>query len=110
MNYVIFKTGGKQYKASSGDRLEVDKIDAKDNKVIFSDILLSVAGGEVKIGKPYLQNSKLHAKVVENKKGKKIRVSKFKSKVRYRKVIGFRPHISLVEIEKFEAGKNSPNK
>lgn len=101
MEYVIIKTGGKQYKVSSGDVLEVDRLTGeKDSKVVFDEVLLKVTDDSVKIGNPFLKGVKVEAKLIEQTKGDKIRVSKFKSKVRYRRVAGFRSSLSKVLVEK----------
>jgi large subunit ribosomal protein L21 len=106
MKYAIIKTGGKQYKVSEGDVLEVDRLKAeKDGKVIFDEVLLLVSDEGMKVGKPFLPGGKVEAKVIDNIKGDKIRVSKFKSKVRYRKTMGFRASLSKVMIEKIGGTK-----
>jgi large subunit ribosomal protein L21 len=106
MKYAVIKSGGKQYKVSEGDEILIDKIPVEENKeVLFENTLLFVADDDVKIGKPILSDIKVRGKVVKQGKGKKIKVSKFKSKVRYRKTVGFRAHITTVKIEKIEEGK-----
>ena len=104
MKYAVIQTGGKQYKVSEGQTLEVDKLDAKDGFVTFEKVLLLVSDENVEIGKPLL-NTNVKAKLLEQKKGDKIRVAKFKSKVRYRRISGFRAAISKVQIEKIETTK-----
>lgn len=99
MNYAVIKTGGKQYKVAEGDIIEVQRLNSKNEKIVFEDVLLLVTEKDVKIGKPTV-NAKVIGKIIENKKGQKTRVAKFKSKVRYRRVTGFRPQISVVQIEK----------
>lgn len=104
MEYVVLKTGGKQYRVSEGDVIEVDRLfQDKDKEFVFEDILLWVSSDDLKIGKPKLSDVLVKAKVIDHIKGDKIRVSKFKSKVRYRKTIGFRASLSKVKIEKIEA-------
>lgn len=104
MEYAVIRTGGKQYRVSAGDVLEVDKLAGdNDSSISFDDVLLWVSSSAVKIGKPKLSDVKVKAKILEQKKGDKIRVSKFKSKVRYRKTIGFRALLSKVMIEKIES-------
>jgi large subunit ribosomal protein L21 len=99
MKYAIIKTGGKQYKVSEGDIIEVDKLPEKDGKVVFEEVLFLVDGTNVKIGKPTVKGQAVIGKVLGVLKGKKIRVSKFKSKVRYRRVSGFRASLTKVQIE-----------
>ncbi len=101
MKYAVVKTGGKQYRVSEGDVLSVEKLkNSKNGKVVLEDVLLVVSDGSVKIGKPYITGSKVEASIIENIKGDKVRVSKFKSKVRYRRVTGFRADYSKIRIEK----------
>ena len=106
MNYAVIKTGGKQYKVSVGDIIEIDKISVKDDgKVIFEDVLLLATDSGVKIGQPTIAGEKVEGKLLEHLKGDKIRVSKFKSKVRYRRVTGFRASLTKVQIEKIGGSK-----
>lgn len=104
MNYAIIKTGGKQYKVSEGDRIEIQKLSDDKGKVVFEEVLLLVTDKGIKVGNPMVK-AKVIGKLLENKKGDKVRVAKFKSKVRYRRVMGFRPQLSIVEIEKIDEGK-----
>ena len=106
MEYAVIRVGGKQYKVSKGDILEVDKQDVKANEqVTFDDVLLFASNGKTKIGNPRVSDIKVKAKVLEQKKGKKIRVAKFKAKVRYRRVMGFRPQLTRLEIVDIESLK-----
>jgi large subunit ribosomal protein L21 len=100
MKYAIIKTGGKQYKVTEGDIIEIDKLPEKAGKVVFDQVLLLVIDNGVKIGKPTVTGEKVEGKVLGSFKGTKIRVSKFKSKVRYRRVTGFRASLTKVQIEK----------
>lgn len=105
MKYAVIKTGGKQYKVTEGDVLEVDNLNAKEGAVTFDNVLLLVSDEHVEIGKPFIVNAKVKAKLLENKKGEKVRVAKFKSKVRYRRAVGFRASVSKIQIEKIEGIK-----
>lgn len=110
MKYAVIKTGGKQYKVSQGDTIEVDKLALeKDGKVIFDEVLLMVDDEKVKIGKPFLTD-KVEGKILEHFKGDKVRVAKFKAKARYRKVNGFRASLTKVKIEKFGSLKTEKPK
>lgn len=100
MKYAVIKTGGKQYKVSEGDVIEVDNLSSKNGKVTFDQVLLLATDSGVKIGKPVLKGEKVEGKVLEAVRGDKIRVAKFKAKVRYRRVTGFKAALSRVQIEK----------
>lgn len=100
MKYSVIKTGGKQYRVSEGDVIEIDRLSSDKSKVVFDNVLLSVSDSSVKIGKPYVSGAKVEAELLENLRGEKLRVSKFKSKVRYRKTVGFRAELSRIKIKK----------
>ena len=81
MKYVILETGGKQYKVSEGDIIEIEKINTEPGDIYtFEKVLLYTADGIAKIGQPSLDDISVTAKILEQKKGKKIRVAKFKAK------------------------------
>jgi len=97
---AVVKTGGKQYLVKEKDILTIDNLGEKENEIIDLETL-AVFGDQNKIelGKPNLAQ-KTKAKIIKNLKGEKIRVSKFKAKVRYRRVRGFRPLLTQLQIEK----------
>lgn len=99
MKYVVITSGAKQYLISEGDVLKVEKLDIeKDKPVGFDNVLLSVDNDKVEIGKPYL-TTKVKGMVVDNGKGKKIKVFKYKAKTGYHKTIGHRQNFTKVRIE-----------
>jgi large subunit ribosomal protein L21 len=100
MDYAVIKTGGKQYRVSEGDVIEVDKLPREKGAVTFDQVLLTVSDKGLKIGKPFIRGEIVSGTLLEQIKGEKIRVAKFKSKVRYRRVSGFRALLSKVKIEK----------
>lgn len=99
MKYAIIANGGKQYKVSEGQVLELDKLKAEPGAEYAIDtVLMTVDGDAVNLGKPYLENVTVTAKVLEQTQGDKIRVAKFKAKAKYRRVTGFRAQLTKVEI------------
>lgn len=101
VNYAVVKTGGKQYLVKEGDEIVVDRLENKEKEKINLDTLMifSDDGEKVKIGDPILKE-KTEAEIVSHDKGEKIRVARFKAKVRYRKVKGFRPQLTTIRILK----------
>lgn len=106
MDYAVVKIAGKQYRVCAGDVLEVDRL-SDDKNLTFDEVLLLVSDGKVKIGKPTVSGASVKATLLDQVKGDKIRVSKFKAKARYRRTIGFRASLSKVQIEKIEAKESS---
>ena len=97
--YAIVETGGKQYKVSPGNKLEVDFLKAGDGKAVeLTRVLYINDGSEQLIGKPLLENAKVTAICLNESKGDKIIVFKYKNKVRYRRKKGHRQLYSRLEI------------
>lgn len=100
MNFAVIKTGGKQYKVQEGDILSVEKLESTDGNITFEDVFLVVNGDDVKVGKPKVAGAKVEAKVLEEGKGKKKMVFKYKSKTRQHKKKGHRQPYTKVQITK----------
>ncbi|PIS42250.1 MAG: 50S ribosomal protein L21 [Candidatus Kerfeldbacteria bacterium CG08_land_8_20_14_0_20_40_16] len=103
---AIIKTGGKQYKVKEKDIIKVEKLGKKEgNEVVFKDVLLvsDEAAKKVSVGTPKVKGAEVTAKVLEEKKDKKIMVIKYKSKVRYRRKRGHRQWYTKLRIEKISA-------
>jgi large subunit ribosomal protein L21 len=97
--YAVFKTGGKQYRAGTGDTLKIEKLDAAEgDSVEFTEVLMVGEGDQVKVGKPLISGSKVKAKVLIQAKDRKIDVIKFKRRQNYRRTHGHRQSFTLVEI------------
>lgn len=106
-SYAIIKIGAHQFKVHQGDELEIDKLEGEEGqKFVFEEVLLLVTDEEIKIGQPVIKDAKVEAKLLEQKKGKKIRVATYKAKSRYRRVKGFRPYLSKIKIEKISLSKS----
>ena len=89
--YAIVKTGGKQYKISPGETIDVERLPAAEGSTIELDRVLLVADGEkVRVGTPTIEGAKVIAEVLGENKGKKVIVFKYKPKVHYRRKKGHR--------------------
>lgn len=100
-NFAIIETGGKQYRVAVGQKVKVEKLNAKEGSVfIFDKVLLTADGDSVNIGEPYVDGAKVEAEIVENARERKKIVFKYHSKTRYRKKKGHRQNYSEVKITK----------
>ncbi len=97
---AVVELGGNQFMVQKGDIIEVKKQDAEVGKKISVEALLvsDLDGKETKVGTPTVEGSKVEFKVLDQKKGDKVRVFKMKSKKRYMKNTGFRAHITQLEV------------
>lgn len=106
MKYAVVQSGGKQYRISEGDKIQIDRLKITPQKEIkFDKVLLFVPekdSDEVKIGHPFLADVVVKGRVLKERKKEKIKVMKFKSKVRYRRVVGQRQTTLEVLVEKID--------
>ena len=97
--YAIVKTGGKQYNVAVGDKLNIEKLDAE----VGTDVELTaicVVDGETVIADPAkAAETKVVATVVEQFRGEKVIVFKFKKRKNYKKKRGHRQYLTRVEIK-----------
>jgi len=100
---AVIQTGGKQYIVSPGQSLKVEKIkNAKIGEdIIFDKVLLIAEKDNVKIGRPFVNNAKVSAKLEGEGRGKKVTIVKYKAKTRHRKKKGHRQPYALVKISNF---------
>ena len=102
--FAIVQTGGKQYRVSVGQIIEVDRLPVPVGDTVEIDRVLLVADDEkIKVGNPVVEGAKVIAEVVRESKGPKIRVFKYKPKTRYRKTIGHRQLLTLLAIKRIVA-------
>ncbi len=99
---AIAKIGGHQALLSVGEKIEVDKLNAKPGSTIQFETLLiaNPDGSNFEIGTPIIKNIFVEAKVLEHVRGEKVRVFKMKPRKRYRRKIGHRQEYTIIEITK----------
>ena len=85
--YAVFRSGGKQYRGSQGDRLKLEKIQAEEGaSVNFDEVILVGEGKDIDIGNPYVSNVSVTAKVISQGKSKKVPVVKCETEVVLRNI------------------------
>ncbi len=97
---AVVKTGGKQYLVKENDFLVVDYLKQKEGEKISLETLavFNEDGEGLNLKKEKIKP--VEAEIIEHGKGEKIRVARFKAKVRYRRVKGFRPKLTKLQIVK----------
>ncbi|WP_026490666.1 MULTISPECIES: 50S ribosomal protein L21 [unclassified Butyrivibrio] len=98
--YAIIVTGGKQYKVSEGDVIRVEKLDVEAGKEVTFDNVIAVNDDKTLKVAGDVASAKVSATVMEQGKGKKVIVYKYKSKTGYHKKNGHRQCFTAVKIDK----------
>lgn len=97
--YAVIETGGKQYKVSAGETIEVEKLPLKvGQRVTLDRVLLVSDGDKVRVGDPVVKGAKVVATVAGENKGKKVIVFKYKPHNRYRHKSGHRQAYTRLQI------------
>lgn len=97
--YAIIRTGGKEFKVSEGDVINVEKLEGEvGDKIELNEVLLTGDGDKVKVGTPVVDGVKVTAEVVEQKKAPKVTVFKFKRRKNYKRTRGHRHHLTALKV------------
>ena len=102
--YAVLETGGKQYRVTPGDKLEIERIATESGKDhTFDRVLLVNKDGQISVGSPAIESAQIVANVVEHKRGPKVTAFKMKRRKGFHKSIGHRQELSVVLIKDIKA-------
>jgi len=103
-SYAVIQTGGKQYRVSVGDQLDVEKLSVPVGAEVALDRVLMIAEGEqLSVGTPLVAGAVVRATVVGEGRGEKIRIFKMKRRKGYRRTQGHRQSYTRVRIDAIAA-------
>jgi len=102
--YAVLETGGKQYRVTAGDTLEVERLTVEAGQpVTFNRVLLVNADGKLSVGNPTVAAATVLADVVEHKRGQKVIAFKMKRRKGYHRTVGHRQELTVVKIKEIKA-------
>lgn len=102
--YAIVRSGGLQHKVAVGDVLSVNRVAEEPGATVRLPAVMVVDGDKVTTDAAALAKVAVTAEVLENVKGRKIEVGKFKSKTGYRRRMGHRQPLSRLKVTEIKAG------
>lgn len=102
---ATIKTSGRQFTVQAGDVLFVNQFPGTQagDSITISEVLLVGEGADAKVGTPLVEGASVTAKILENKRGKKVRVFKKKRRKGYARTKGHRQELSVIKIESIQA-------
>jgi large subunit ribosomal protein L21 len=102
---AVIRTQGKQFAVQEGDVLFVDRyVDSSaGDEVVIKDILFLSEGNDTKVGTPLVPGVSVRAKILENKRAKKVMIFKKKRRKGYQRKRGHRQEISVIKIESIQS-------
>ncbi len=102
--YAIIATGGKQFKVSEGDIITIEKLDVPVGGPVVFDQVLGICNRKLRVGNPYVKKASVEGTVLEQGRGKKVVVYKFKRKEGYHKKQGHRQCYTKVRVDAINTG------
>lgn len=106
--YAIIETGGKQYRVTPGDIVNVERLKGDVGATVTLDKVLLVGGksdAQILVGTPYVAKATLQAEIVDQSRGDKIRIIKYKRRKQYRRQIGHRQEVTRLLVTKIDDGQ-----
>jgi large subunit ribosomal protein L21 len=97
--YAIFRTGGKQYKVSPGDKVQVERLAGEPGSSVAFHHVVAVRKESLTVGTPLVANASVTGTILRNARSRRIRVLKYKRKKQYRRTLGHRQQFSEVLIK-----------
>ena len=103
--YAIVECGGRQYRAEEGHSFVVEKLPYEvGDQIDLNNVLLVAENGDVKVGQPAVEGASVKATVVEQFRGKKIFVWKYRPRKRYRHRQGHRQSYTRLRVDDINVG------
>jgi large subunit ribosomal protein L21 len=100
MEYAIIESGGKQYRVSVGDVIDVETLDAEaGDQVVLDRVLLLAREGQVSVGRPMVEGASVLTTVLEHGKHRKVTIFKYRPKQRYHVKTGHRQPYTRLSID-----------
>lgn len=97
--FAVIKTGGKQYKVTENELIDVEKLDVETGKKIkIKEVLMVGEGADVKVGDPMVKGAEVTAEVVDQRRDRKVVIFKKKRRQNYRRKAGHRQHKTVLKI------------
>ncbi|MFT6732292.1 MAG: large subunit ribosomal protein L21 [Polaribacter sp.] len=97
--YAVIQSGGKQHRVKEGQVIRLEKIDLEKGVTIdFDKILMVGEGDDLALGAPYLDKAKVAGEIIDQGRGKKIKIIKFQRRKHSRKQMGHRQWFTDVKI------------
>jgi large subunit ribosomal protein L21 len=98
--YAVVETGGKQYRVTAGDKLEIERLTAEPGQDVDAGAVLALCDGQaLKVGAPHVAGAKVVFTILEHKRGVKVVNFKKKRRKGYERKVGHRQELTVVQVK-----------
>jgi large subunit ribosomal protein L21 len=103
--YAVIKSGGKQYRVASGEKLRVELLSAEVGAAVsFDEVVLVGEGDNLKVGAPLVSGAKVKATVLAHGRGDKVKIFKLRRRKHFQKTQGHRQSYTEVRVDDIVQG------
>ena len=111
MAFAIIKTGGRQYRVSEGDIIDVDFLEAEPGKEgVFAEVLFHADGDNITHGTPLIEGATVEGEILEQRKDRKVIAFKYRRRKGYHRTVGHRRKLTRVKITGIRVGGGKTSK
>lgn len=96
--HAVILTGGKQYRVTAGDTLQVEKLAGNAGDTVKIEQIMAISGDKLVVGSPFVSGALVEAQILEQGKGDKVLIFKKKRRHNYRRKNGHRQHLTTLYI------------
>ncbi len=101
---AIVRADGRQMRLVEGQEFQLSHIAGEPGDTVSFDVMMVLDGADVKVGTPLVPGASVTAKIQQHGRAPKIRFMKYKNKVRYRRILGHRQHVTRLVVESITKG------
>jgi large subunit ribosomal protein L21 len=96
---AIVRADGRQMRLVEGQEFEMNRVAGEPGDLVNLDVLMLLDGDDVTVGTPIIEGAALQARIAQHGRGPKLRFMKYKSKVRYRRILGHHQPVTRLVVE-----------
>jgi large subunit ribosomal protein L21 len=99
--YAVIRTGGRQFRAEVGQTIDVERLPerAVGESFTINEVLLVSNGEQTVVGQPLVDGASVKVTVVEQFRGEKVIVFKYRQRTNYRRMRGHRQYHTRLQID-----------
>lgn len=99
---AIVRADGRQVRLIEGMEFEMNRVAGEPGDTISMDVLMLLDGENITVGAPLVDGASVTARIANHGRGEKLRFMKYKNKVRYRRILGHRQHVTRLIVESID--------
>ncbi len=101
---AIVRADGRQMRLVEGQEFELNRVAGEPGDTVSFEVMMVLDGADVTVGAPLVEGASVTARIEQHGRAPKLRFMKYKNKVRYRRILGHRQHVTRLVVESITKG------